>query len=272
MKPAKAQDSDLEYGLLNITSGAIIGGIGAIINKEPDEKIYKVFLKGFSQGALGGYLVFESKRLIRQFGSKKNYAYVWPSNLLNAAGTSIIENGAANRNFGEHWHINIGFNRIEFNTREKFHLRYRIMPFALAGIIETAFYGRFDFHKSIKTGFFIFNSEDIDPQNSGYSKVYGQTSGANSILILNNELGENALPHEIIHVYQYEALSGFNNLIDKKVENLSKRSRFWKNYNHIFYTDLNYLVFSGSYFLFNPNRREQLQNNLYEREAEYFKE
>ena len=58
------QNSELEYGLLNIASGAIVGGIGAVINKNSNQKIHKALGKGLAQGALGGYLVFESKRLL----------------------------------------------------------------------------------------------------------------------------------------------------------------------------------------------------------------
>ncbi|MDT0647072.1 hypothetical protein RM545_10245 [Zunongwangia sp. F260] len=266
-EPAKGQNSDLEYGLYNITSGAIIGGIGAVINKKPNQKFHKVFLKGFSQGALGGYMIFESKRLIRQFGITNNYAYVWPSHLLNATGASMIENGAANRSFGEEWHLNIGFNRIEFNTKENFKVRYRIMPFALIGTIENAFYGEFNLQRTLKTGFPVFTTDHIDVRDSGYAVIYGQTTWSNSILILANEFGENSLAHEIIHVYQYGQFSGFNSYLDKPVKALSKESRFWKHYNRIFYTDFNYLIASGSYYFLDPDRN---WDNPYEKEARFY--
>ena len=125
--PLNAQHkNDFEAGLFNIGFGGIVGGFGAVINKKPNEKTGKVFLKGFYQGALGGYLLFESKRLVGKFGNTGNYNYVWPSKLINFAGVSIIENAAGNRNFWERWHINFGFNRLEFYTKDKFKLSYRI--------------------------------------------------------------------------------------------------------------------------------------------------
>src|SRR5690606_15007191 len=105
-----AQKNDLQYGLLNIGIGGVIGGIGAVINKEPDQRFDKTLLKGFTQGALGGYLVFESKRLVREFARDRDYNYIWPSKLINAAGSSIIENAAANRDLWARWHLSLGFN------------------------------------------------------------------------------------------------------------------------------------------------------------------
>lgn len=116
--------NDFEAGISNVAFGGLVGGLGAIINKKSNEKTGKVFLKGFTQGALGGYLVFESKRLVGKFGKTGDYGYIWPSKLVNSAGVSIIENAAANRDFYDRWHLNIGFNRLEFYTKDKFKVSY----------------------------------------------------------------------------------------------------------------------------------------------------
>lgn len=50
-----------------------MGGIGALINKKPEHKFDKVLLKGVYQGALGGYVTFESKRLIRAAVNNNDY-------------------------------------------------------------------------------------------------------------------------------------------------------------------------------------------------------
>ncbi|MCH7525326.1 MAG: hypothetical protein IIC74_10080 [Bacteroidetes bacterium] len=153
--------NDFEAGLFNIGFGGLIGGFGAIINKKPNQKTGKVFLKGLYQGALGGYLLFESKRLVGKFSKSGNYGYVWPSKLVNAAGISIIENAAANRNLWEQWHINLGFNRFEFYTQDKFKVSYRIMPFALYKTIDGFTQGKLDVSESVKIGSFVFVSNQI---------------------------------------------------------------------------------------------------------------
>lgn len=59
-----SQQSEFEIGLYNVGLGGLGGAIGAVINKKPNEKTGKVFLKGFLQGGIGGYLVYESKNFI----------------------------------------------------------------------------------------------------------------------------------------------------------------------------------------------------------------
>lgn len=265
-----AQKNDFEAGIYNIGGGIIISGIGSILNKKPNEKFGTTLIKGMAQGAIGGFLVFQSKSLIRKFSKTENYGYVWPSNILNAAGTSFIENGAANRPFGSEWHINLGFNRLEITTNKKFKLKYRIMPLSLIGTLRNAVSNRFDIEKSFKTGFLIFTSNEIEVDDDGNDLIYGQTTGSNSILVLNNKFGKFALPHEIIHVYQYEQFSGINMYLNKPKNKYSDNNKLFQLYSKIFYTDFNYFIFQGLYYIGNPDQKNQLKNNFLEREAEYY--
>ncbi len=95
-----SQSNDTEAALYNVGFGGITGAIGAVINKKPDEKFGKVLLKGLWQGALGGYVTFESKRIIRHAWEEEDWKLYWASKFVNAAGNSIKENAANNRN----WH------------------------------------------------------------------------------------------------------------------------------------------------------------------------
>lgn len=259
-KQAQGQSNDVEAGLANIGLGAIVGGLGAIINKKPEEKTGKVFLKGLYQGAFGGYLVFESKRLIGKFAETENYAFVWPSKLINSAGTSIIENAALNTNFWEVWHLNIGFNRLQFYTKDKFKVDYRIMPFSLGATVYGFTLGNLDIKTSLKTGNFVFESNKLPDQAIGLAV-------ANVILYVedNRISTDKIIAHEIIHVYQYESFSGINGFVNKPKELLSDKSKFLSSYNKLFYTDFNFLILQGLYSL-NSNRR----TNIFEIEARYF--
>lgn len=120
LKDINAQANDAEAALYNVGFGGLSGAIGAIINKKPDDKFGKVFLKGLWQGALGGYVTFESKRILRIAGREGDWKLYWTSNLVNAAGSSIKENAANNKDFWDQWNISIGFNRIEFHTKDAF--------------------------------------------------------------------------------------------------------------------------------------------------------
>lgn len=265
----RAQQSDLQAGLYNVGLGSVIGGIGAIINKKPEEHTGKVFLKGLGTGAVGGYLVFESKRLVRLFSRSGNYAYVWPSKLVNAAGNSVIENAASNRPAWERWHLSFGFNRIEISAKEDFSIRYRIMPSALVGTVITATRGRFDPGRTLKTGSFVFTTSHIRGEDP-YLTKYGQVPlFGNSILILDTWEGEHALSHEIIHTYQNESFIGINTYLNKTFRKFTDQSPSFRIYNRIFYTDLNALVFGALYNLESLGR-EGYSGNLFEQEAFYF--
>lgn len=266
---AKAQKSDLEAGLMNIGLGSVIGGVGAVINKEPEEKLLPALLKGAGSGALGGYLIFESKRLVRLFAENQSYGYVWPSKIIGSAGSSIIENAAGNRDLWERWHMHIGFNRIELTTGEELKVRYRIMPMALTATIVTATNGDFDWEKSLKTGHFIFTTDQISSEPSEGAITYGQVPlFSNSILILDNWEGDAALAHELVHIYQNESFVGINSFLNEPLKKLIGKKKFFRFYSKIFYTDFHSAVIAGLYNL--ESWQKGYSGNIFEEEAFYF--
>ncbi|MDT0645639.1 hypothetical protein RM545_02960 [Zunongwangia sp. F260] len=254
--PCKAQENDFQAGLYNVGIGSILGGLGAVINKKPEDKFGKTFLKGLGQGALGGYLIFEGKRLVREFAETGSFGYVWPSKIVNSAGSSIIENAAANRDFWERWHLNFGFNRFEIDTKNNFKFSYRIMPFSLFAAATAALDSRLDVKYSLRTGTFVFRSSEIDRDRN----IYGQAR-LNTIILLSDYRGLAALPHEVVHTYQYEELSGFNSFLNKPMKRLSEKNKIVRLYNRLFYTDFHAVLTGGLH---------EAAESFYEREAEYY--
>lgn len=262
---ANAQDSDLEFGLLNVGVSSIIGGVGAVINKQPEQKFGKVLLKGFAQGALGGYVVFESKRMLREFSRTENYAYVWPSKIVNAAGNSIIENAASNQNFWEQWHLNIGFNRFDIYTKNNFRLQYRVMPFSL----ESAIYGfinySFDASESLKLGTIVFRGETIEIKgNTNFN-----AASRDNIIFLKSSTTIPSKAHELVHTYQYEQYSGIKAYFNKVSNKLESKSKIYNFYTKYFYTDFNApLIFL--FYQTESKRADRYEDNIFEKEAYYF--
>jgi hypothetical protein len=262
------QKNDTQAAFYNVGSNALIGGIGALINKNPDEKASKVFFKGIYQGALGGYLTFESKRLVRQFYKTDNYAYLWPSKLLNSAGNSITYNAASNRNFWERWHMDFGFNYLEYDFKRKRRLRYRILPFALTGNIYGFATSKFDFKRTLYTGHFIFRSTEI--ATVGERNPQGTTL-VNTIQYerdIDIDL-EGVLAHELIHVYQYTGTFFINSYLQGSVKNLEKNSDFYKKYSKIFYTDLS-TPLNQLLYQIQPLFGVEYHDILQEKEADYY--
>ncbi|QXP80865.1 hypothetical protein H0I32_16860 [Winogradskyella sp. HaHa_3_26] len=249
--------------LYNIGFGAVFSGIGALINKKPNEKWDKVLLKGMGQGALGGYLVYESKNLIVKIGQKQALEYSWYGKLVNSAGTSVIENASSNRNFWEQWHLNIGFNRLEFYTKNKFKVKYKIMPVSLFLTVAVASNTKFEFSKTLKTGEFIFSTSD--PKYDSGASTYG-----NVIAFTNDRINDYTLySHEIIHIYQYYDYNFVNTYLNKPFDNWKTKSNTFNKINNIFYFDLQGAILRPLYLIENINRN-CYYDNFFENEAGFY--
>jgi hypothetical protein len=256
-----SQDTKTEMAIYNIGINAVFSGIGSLINKKPNEKWGKTFLKGMGQGALGGYLIYESKNLIGEITNKKAWEYAWYAKIVNSAGTSIVENASSNRNFWEKWHLNIGFNRIEFHTKDKFKVKYKIMPVSLALTFHTAINSKFEFKRSLQTGELIFSTNKTEYK--------GFTIG-NVITVNNRAIDSYDLySHEIIHVYQYYDFNFINTFLNRSINKWEQKSNTFKTFNNIFYFDMQAPIYRGLYLLENSNRNCHY-DNFFENEANFF--
>lgn len=271
----KAQNNDSQAAIYNIGLGGFFGGFGAIINKKPNEKIGKVFVKGFWQGSLGGLVTYKSKKLVYDFSNSGDFKDAWGSKILNSIGNSIVHNAASNTNFWEKWYLNFGFNRLEFSLKNKFKVQYKIMPLSLLATAVSATNGNFDFKNSIKTGHFIFKTSYINGSSEFHSSEQPARGSAslNNINLLNNLSQENerkVIAHEIIHVYQYNDFSNINPIFNQpKQLFLNNDNKVVKFYRKWFYSDFNGLLKVALYVLENQNRRDYFDNN-FEKEADYY--
>lgn len=242
-----SQENDLQYGLVNVGIGSVVGGVGAVINKRPEEKFGKTLLKGMAQGGVGGYLVFESKRMLREFSQTRNYNYIWPSKIVNAAGSSIIENAAANRDLWERWHLNLGFNRVEVDTKENFKLRYRIMPYSLASTIYLFSQAKLDVDRSMAFGTFVFTAQKPITVTGASGETLGVAFQQTILLKERMSRRYEVEAHELVHVYQNESLLGINMFFNKPLESLKEKNKYIRLYDNIFYTDFHSAVEHGVY-------------------------
>jgi hypothetical protein len=250
--------------IYNIGINAVFSGVGSLINKKPNEKWGKTFLKGMGQGALGGYLIYESKNLIGEITNKRAWEYSWYAKIVNSAGTSIVENASSNRNFWEKWHLNIGFNRFEFYTKNKFRFKYKIMPVSLSIALYSAIGNKFEFKRSLQTGELIFSTSQ-----SKYAKYAGFAIG--NVIAINNKFidDHSVYSHEIIHVYQYYDFNFINTYVTKKMNKWEQKSNTFKKINSLFYIDMQIPIYRGLYLLENINKNCHY-DNFFENEANFF--
>ena len=270
----KAQNNDAQAAIYNIGLGGFFGGFGAVINKKPNEKIGKVFVKGLWQGSFGGLLTYKSKQFIYDFSNSGDFKDAWGSKILNSIGNSIVHNAASNTNFWEKMYLNFGFNRLEFSLKNKFKVQYQIMPLSLLATVVSSTQGSFDFKNSIKTGHFIFKTSYINGDSKFHSSepARGSTS-LNNINLLNNlsqEIERKVIAHEIIHVYQYNDFSNINPVFNKpKQLFLNNDNKVVQFYRKWFYSDFNGFLYNSLYVLENQNRQDYF-DNYFEKEANYY--
>lgn len=269
----KSQNNDFQAASYNVGLGALFGVVGSVINKKSNEPLGKVILKGLGQGALGGYVTFESKRLLREVDDMNDWKIFWGSKLVNAAGTSIVQNAALNKNFWEQWNLNIGFNRIEFHTKDKFSLKYKVMPIAFVSTTYSFISFKFDASKSFKTGEFIFKTEkEFENTNSigvyypGFI-MYDEKYFNNPYLPKSGLV--NTIKHEIIHSYQSNDFMVLNTYLDKPLNYFSNKNKTVKTLNKHIYLEFHYLPLRALY-LYETNSAKNYYDNFFEHEAGYY--
>ena len=263
----KAQRNDAEHFSYNVISHALFSGIGSMINKPKEEDTFKAFLKGVKAGAIGGAMIYGSKKLIHQYAKSGNLSYSWGSKILNAAGNSIVYNGAQHYPAFDYWFITLGFNRFELDLRNKrpqFH--YKLMPFSFIEFIDLSFRYQLDFRLTAETGNIVFVGNLHRPHRPSPYRMGFHLF--NSIVVDDFYTGSSALrAHEIIHAYQHIQFINFDAYLSKPYDNwLNNNHRSIKFIRKWLYIDWGVYLKEKLYGL------ESYRNNFFEREARFYSE
>jgi hypothetical protein len=243
----------------------VIGAGGALINKGKTEKAGAVFLKGFWQGGMGGYLTFESKRMLRLAAKNEDWKCYWGSRLFNAAGSSIKENAALNRDFWEKWHFNIGFMRFEFHTKDQFLFKPKVMPVTLYYTFFATIYADFELNNSLRTSFLAFSIKRKEEWgNWGGSAYLG-------LFVTAKEYSDYypLLSHEILHLYQAHDFFVLNTLMHRPMLKLKERYSWVEKLSEFIYLEAPAGILRLAY-LYESNRAVNYYDNFFEREASFY--
>lgn len=251
---------------MNIGINGLVGGIGALINKKPSQKIHKVVFKGFGQGCLGGTFQTIGKSLTYQIGAKQNLSYGWAARITNSIGNSITQNAANNDNFWEHWHFNLGVIRFDYSVKNK-KFRARLFPSSIFGIITAAKQAELDLKSSLQSSVLIYKRDGFVSLLGRPALGFGVVS---SIAYDRNIQGQQyyeLMAHEMMHILQYENLVWINPMLKKVDAQLKLSNTIYKNLSKYLYFDLNGLTFFG---LYSTELNKDWQCRHIEREAEFF--
>lgn len=252
--------------LYNIVTGFLVGGVGALINIKKGQSAWKVFLKGASQGILGGLINYTSKNMVYQINKNGNIAYAWPARITQSIGTSIIENAASNRNFWDAYHFNYGPLRFEIDIRREYKPLVKIIPGAFIGMVWVSTKGKLNVKRSLQSSVPVFVSQK-DPMFFG--SQYRAYAMGNAAIFGQVDINDYELfAHEMGHVMQYNEFVGLNSFLDKPMEKWRNNSPFFNKLSKYVYFDFHSIVLLGTSQLLR-NDSNYFQNWI-EFEAEHF--
>ncbi|MFN8583554.1 MAG: hypothetical protein U0163_21575 [Gemmatimonadaceae bacterium] len=158
----------------------------------------KAVVRGVTAGALGGFLVFEGKRITGQVGAGHGLGYAYVARATASVGVSLMENAAAGRGLFSQAHMDVGFVRVDV-SRTAAPIRFRLLP---SSLISTAIFARrfnLNWSRTLETGGIVFDTRDG-------SDGSGETL-ANVIAVVDSPdhfETDPRLAHELVHSLQFE--------------------------------------------------------------------
>lgn len=253
-----------KMAIYNIGVNGLFGGIGSLINKKDDDKNFRTFINGFYKGAIGGTVSHVGLSMSHLIQSQENLVYAWPARLVNAMGSSIVQNAAENNKMFERLHFNLYAARLEyFPYRKEFKARF--FTSSLYGIVSVGIGNKFDLGKSLQSGILYFQSDGGFQNVSGFSS---RGTGQVSSIGMNSELfGEEfyrIYAEEVAHIQQYDRKVAGNAFLAKSDQKWKANSKSYNKLSKYIYLDLNGPAFYFAYRIANGNG---YSNNFFEKEA-----
>ncbi|AHM60815.1 secreted protein [Flammeovirgaceae bacterium 311] len=243
VKAQTYQSQRMGLAAYNVGINALLGGVGAAINKKPEQTLGNAFLKGLGKGAVGGLLIHQAKAVTYQIYAQEKLGWAWPARITNAIGSSIVQNAAANRGMLDRMHLNLWIVRADYDFKDRQFL-LRAVPSTLAGAVYMHKYGSLNFSRSLQTGLFFY---DIPSQKLINTTQVGHAV-ASSIAVGTPDFGEfnyhQVVAHEVMHNLQYEGAVWLNPYFNRIDQPLKERYAWYKTFSRYIYLDFNYLASS----------------------------
>ena len=73
------QTQEAFLAVYNVGFGGITSGVGAMINKKKDNKLFTTFWTGFKRGCIGGGITYLGKKISYQINNNSQAIWAWPS-------------------------------------------------------------------------------------------------------------------------------------------------------------------------------------------------
>ncbi|MEM9667206.1 MAG: hypothetical protein AAF970_19940 [Bacteroidota bacterium] len=191
---------DVKLAVYNIAFGALVGGAGALINGS-DAPPLRRFARGAGWGAAGGSAAYAGKWLAGGIGASESLAWGWPSVLLHAAGTSVVENAAYDRPPLDRLSVDVAFLRLDVIPSSGA-VRARVMPVSAISLALMAAEHDLDLGRSLALGFPVFTGDGpaFAPLNLSGRATDGFAFPGSVYLAAGTSY--ELVGHELIHILQ----------------------------------------------------------------------
>ncbi len=248
----------------NVLSNALIGGVGALFNKKPEDKMLKLFAKSFFKGSVGGLIKYSAKYQTYYLGNPSQVIHTPLNRLYFFLGHSVTMNAAFNRKFLERYYCNFYGIEMRIGNLEGRRFQARLSLATLATALAFGIRGyEFNLYETIEQGQLFF---DVNR-----NRLPGTAqAGFNCLAIEANSSNSNygALPHEMIHTYQMYDYFGFSSIYDRWSRPFYDHNKVYRFLSNYFVADYEVLFFSGFYL---AQRKPTYYRNYFEFEAQHFR-
>jgi hypothetical protein len=250
----------------NLICNAVIGGVGGMIHKKPEEKRWQAFGRNFIRGTAGGLIKYSAKYQTYYFNQANSHFYAPLNRLYFFLGHSIVMNAAYNKKMLQTFHANfLGVDlRMDLSEEEK--LKARISLATLVSAVAFASRGyELNLYRSLEMGVLYFDVRRKLPPGAGESAFNCLAIGVPPPS--KNFISNPAWPHEVVHTFQMYDLSPVAAFYDKWLTKKTETKKWIKTAGKYFVTDYEVLFFTAGYLLM-PQPR--YYRNYFEFEAEHF--
>lgn len=191
----------------NLGIGALISGVGALINHKDEITSKRIFLR-MGQGLVGGFFNHQAKNIAYKINKNQNVSWAWPARICNAIGSSIIESSARDEVMWSRIHFNVSFFRLQWNKENEYKTGVRFLPNAFIGFMQIKKYGKWNPKMSLQTGLLVYKTDNkIISNKRAFAGLALNNTFAVSYFYGNpNQI----IAHELIHTFQYEDYIGLN--------------------------------------------------------------
>ncbi|MEM1116768.1 MAG: hypothetical protein AAF845_08605 [Bacteroidota bacterium] len=261
---------DLKLAAYNVAFGALVGGVGAVVNGEDGPPLQR-FAEGAGWGAAGGTVAYAGKWAAGEIATRERLAYGLPARLVHDVGVSVVENAAHGRPPLDRLAAHVGFVRLDVRPGTGA-VQARLLP------LNTVAFGLMLAENDLAVGrSLVYGTPLFTDEGRGRSPIFDITANGFAVLgsiYVNRDDDDfhDTAAHELVHALQsHEFVRAEAALLWSPLDEAFQESDTYRALSRWIYLDVPAL-FAAAYFVVEGGDIDApcKYDNWLEREAEAF--